>query len=165
MDPEIRERWQHRLPILWGEHIPLAAAMGVSIARLDGHALEIAAPLDPNANHMGTAFGGALQALATLAGWGVAMMVAGPRFDGHVVIGRSHMSFLSPVPGALHARCLFPSAPKQAAVQSALAARGRARIDLVVTIGTIADGRLPEQARLEGRFVALGQPGRGAAVT
>lgn len=165
MDPETRERWRLRLTALWGNHIPLAGAMGVSIARLDGEALEIRAPLNLNANHMGTAFGGALQALATLAGWGVAMMLAGPRFDGHVVIGRSHMRFLAPVPGTLHARCRFPPPAEQAELASALAARGRARIDLVVVIGTMDNGALPEQARFEGRFVALGQPENGAAAT
>ena len=77
METASPEFWEERLIRLWHGHIPLAAAMQVSIARIDANALELTAPLDPNANHMGTAFGGALQALATLAGWGASMIAAG----------------------------------------------------------------------------------------
>ena len=86
-------------------------------------------------------------------------MLAGPRFEGHVVIGRSQMRFFAPVPGTLHARCRFPPAVERAELAAALAARGRARISLAVVLGTMDGGELPEQARFDGRFVALARPG------
>jgi thioesterase domain-containing protein len=153
VDSATREFWEDRLIRLWHRHIPLAAAMEVSIARLDAGALELAAPLGPNANHMGTAFGGALQALATLAGWGASMIIAGADFDGHMVIGDSRMRFLAPVPGPLHARCPLPPVFRQRAFRSRIADRGRARLDLEVIIADHPGER--EQARFEGRFVAL----------
>jgi thioesterase domain-containing protein len=156
------EFWEERLIRLWRGHIPLAAAMEVSIARIDASVLELTAPLQPNANHMGTAFGGALQALATLAGWGGSMIAAGPGFDGHMVISHSRMRFFTPVPGPILARCPLPPAFRQRAFRSRIADRGRARLDLEVIIGersgTFGAG---EQARFEGRFVALGA-GRAA---
>jgi thioesterase domain-containing protein len=150
------EFWEERLIRLWRGHIPLAAAMEVSIARIDAGGLELTAPLQPSANHMGTAFGGALQALATLAGWGVSMIAAGPAFDGHMVIAESRMRFLAPVPGPLHARCAFPPEFRQRAFRSRIAERGRARLDLEVIIGENGGASgTRDQARFEGRFVAL----------
>src|SRR5690606_33240492 len=49
--------------------IPLARAMGVRVERCDSEGLVLTAPLEPNHNHLGTAFGGSLAALATLAGY------------------------------------------------------------------------------------------------
>ncbi len=160
MNPETRTFWEDRLIGLWHRHIPLAAAMAVSIQHLDENALTLTAPLGPNANHMGTAFGGALQALATLAGWGAAMVVAGREFGGHMVIGDSRMRFLAPVPGILRARCPLPPGFRQRAFRSRIAERGRARLDLEVIIAEDPDAT--EQARFEGRFVALASRPAGA---
>src|SRR5690606_6825838 len=52
--------------------IPLARAMQLSVAAYDGATLALAAPLAPNGNDKGCAFGGSLASLMTLAGWGLA---------------------------------------------------------------------------------------------
>ena len=51
--------------------IPLARAMALRVAAYDGDSLALAAPLAPNVNDKGCAFGGSLASLMTLAGWGV----------------------------------------------------------------------------------------------
>ena len=53
------------------EEIPLARAMDLRVADYDGQALTLAAPLPPNINDKGCAFGGSLASLMTLAGWGL----------------------------------------------------------------------------------------------
>ena len=53
------------------EHIPLARAMALRVARHDGAELELTAPLAANINDKGFAFGGSMASLMTLAGWGL----------------------------------------------------------------------------------------------
>ena len=48
------------------EQIPLTKAMEVTLESYDGSQLVVTAPLEPNYNHLGTAFGGSLSALTTL---------------------------------------------------------------------------------------------------
>ncbi len=48
--------------------IPITAAMGIRVESYNEKELVLTAPLEPNHNHLGTAFGGSLSAIATLAG-------------------------------------------------------------------------------------------------
>ncbi|MFU8820449.1 MAG: YiiD C-terminal domain-containing protein [Gammaproteobacteria bacterium] len=145
--------WPRHLGNLWTAGIPLAGAMGVEIRRLDEHLLEIAAPLAPNRNHMGTAFGGSLQGLATLAGWGATLIATGDPDTHHVVIRDAQMRFLAPVSGELVATAVRPSPGAVAAFHGTLAERGRARLTVPVTIQGPGD---TVAARFVGEFVAFG---------
>ena len=51
------------------DEIPLTRAMDVRVAAYDGNLLRLTAPLSPNVNDKGTAFGGSLYSLAVLCGW------------------------------------------------------------------------------------------------
>jgi thioesterase domain-containing protein len=155
VNPRVRDsaetqRWRARLTALWRDGIPLAEAMGVSVRGLDEDGLVLAAPLAPNSNHMGTAFGGAMLALATLAGWGVTLIAAGEDFGGSVVIRSGSMDFLTPLSGELLACCPHPGADALEAFRRRIARGRHARLDLPVTIGR--DGTLA--ARYLGVFVA-----------
>lgn len=145
-------RWRRRLETLWNGPIPLVESMGVRIRRLDAAALVLAAPLASNSNHMGTAFGGSLQAIATLAGWGITVIAAGDERPSHVVISDARMKFLEPLAGELVAECLHPEAGALAAFQSTLRRRGRARLTVPVLVP--GPGGKPA-ARFIGEFVAL----------
>ena len=147
--------WRQSLARLWADGIPLATSMGVEIRRLDEAGLELAAPLPPNRNHMGTAFGGSLQGLATLAGWGVTLVTAGTPGARHVVVRDARMRFDHPVTGELRARAAMPSPEYAAAFRAVLAARGRARLAVAVKI--VGESGLVA-ARFEGEFVAFGAP-------
>jgi thioesterase domain-containing protein len=144
--------WQTRLEQLWADGIPLAAAMAVEFRRLDEHHLELAAPLEPNRNHMGTAFGGSLQGVATLAGWGVTLIAAGDVGARHVVIRDAQMRFSAPVSGAIQAEAAMPSVAAIAAFRNALTERGRARLTVPVAIRGPGD---TIAARFVGEFVAF----------
>ena len=63
------------------DKIPITRAMGVRVTKYDGGQLRLAAPIALNHNHLGTAFGGSLSALATLAAYGLIWLEIG-RQDG-----------------------------------------------------------------------------------
>src|SRR5688572_18436898 len=91
------------------QQIPLTQAMGVTVESWDGQLLVLHAPLEPNHNHLGTAFGGSLSALATLAGYCLLWLVLGDR-QAHIVVRESTIRYRSPVRGALRALCRLPAA-------------------------------------------------------
>lgn len=140
----------------WREGIPLVAAMDARIEKLDDQELIVCAPLAPNRNHMATAFGGSLLALATLTGWGIAKLLAGETAT-HVVIQRSQMKFLRPVNGQLRARCHWPDEKARERFSQSLARKNRARIDLEITLFSDAI----KAAEFSGRFAALRDTGYG----
>lgn len=133
-------------------HIPLSAAMQVEVTQATVSTIELRAPLAPNVNHRGTAFGGSISTLATLAGWSLLRM----RFDGldplpHLVIQRNTMEYLRPISDAFSARTHFPADLDWQTALDTLARRGKIRVPLVVDV--ISEGSVA--ARLEGVFVAL----------
>ncbi len=82
--------------------IPLTRAMSVQVVVYDGAQLVLTAPLAQNHNHLGTAFGGSLNALATLAGYALLWLELNDR-TAHIVIRKSSIQFRHPVRGELRA--------------------------------------------------------------
>ena len=149
--PEDLASWKARLEALWSGKIPLARAMGARVERLDADGLVAAAPLSANVNHMGTAFGGGLQALATLAGWGVTLVASGDDVRYRVVVRLARMRFIAPVTGDLVARARWPGDEEARAFRERLETRGRARLEVRVVFG-------PDEApegEFRGEFVAM----------
>jgi len=131
-------------------HIPLTRAMGARVAAYDGREVLVTAPLAPNHNHLGTAFGGSLSAVATLAGYALLWLeLREPA--AHVVIRRSTLEFHHPVRGELRAHCRAPGAPALTAFRETFARKGKARLELRVEI--IEEGRVAVE--FTGTFVAL----------
>ena len=132
------------------EQIPLTQAMGVALESYDGMQLVVTAPLEPNHNHLGTAFGGSLSALATLTGYAMLWLQLGDR-NAHIVIRESTIRYKHPVRGILRAICLRPDDATLAEFRATFADKGKAHIKLQVRI---------EHANqicmeFEGDFVAL----------
>jgi thioesterase domain-containing protein len=113
--------------------IPLTKAMGVRVESHDSGGLVLTAPLDANHNHLGTAFGGSLAALATLAGYGLLWLELGDR-NAHIVIRRSELDYRHPVTGPLRAICRKPPEAELATFRTTFAKAGKARIRLEVTV-------------------------------
>src|SRR5271169_198557 len=115
--------------------ITLAKPMGVIVESAGDAGVVLRAPLAPNANHKGTAFGGSLYALAVLAGWAWASRyLAAQELAADAVIQESSMRFLAPVHGELRASVATPAAAAIDKFQRMLARAGRGRIRLRVDL-------------------------------
>ena len=132
--------------------IPLARAMALELAAHDGDRLALRAPLAPNVNDKGCAFGGSLASLMTLAGWGLVELALRERgIDCDVYVGESSVRYLAPVWTDLLAEARLAEGADWAAFFATLAARGKARIEVACTVAG-ADGA--PAATLAARFVA-----------
>jgi thioesterase domain-containing protein len=115
------------------DQIPITRAMGIRVEAYDGHRLVLTAPLAVNHNHLGTAFGGSLATVATLAGYGLVWLELGD-CKAHVVIRESAISYRRPVLGQIRAICRRPAEDEVAAFKAQFAQKGKARLSLEVTI-------------------------------
>ncbi len=130
--------------------IPLARAMGVRVEAFDRGELTLTAPLEPNHNHLGTAFGGSLAALATLAGYAQLWLALGEP-AAHVVIRQSALRYRRPVRGVLRALCAPPGDGEMSAFLEKFRTAGKARLSLAVRL--VEGGETCVE--FEGEFVAL----------
>ena len=123
-----------RVEQLLHSQIPLTRAMGVQVVgrTADGGVI-LEAPLEPNHNHLNTAFGGSLAALATLSGY-VMLWLEVDDPDCHIVIRESRVSFNRPVTGKLRAICRRPGNAALAEFRSAFERKDRARLELEAMI-------------------------------
>lgn len=135
------------------EKIPLSRAMGLHVAESNVNRLVLEAPLDKNINHLGTAFGGSLHALPTLACYaGLWTLLREAGFEGHVVVKRSNAFYRAPVTGRLRAVWVRPSADAVKAFVQDLQRHKKARMDLTAIVEGTPDKPAVEFA---GSFVAL----------
>lgn len=136
------------------EQIPFSRAMGMRAVENNAQRLVLEAPLGPNRNHLGTAFGGSLQALPTLACYGVLWTVLREaKVEGHVVVKRAHATFHEPVAGTLRATCQRPPAAEVHEFLAALQRHGKARMELHAVVA----GSTPAKpaVKFSGSFVAV----------
>ena len=113
----------------------LARHIGIVVESADDAAVVLRAPLAPNANFKGTAFGGSLYSLAVLTGWAwVTRYVAARGLAADAVIQESSMRFLVPVEGELRARAVAPCAGEIDKFSRMMQRAGRGRIRLGVEI-------------------------------
>jgi thioesterase domain-containing protein len=119
------------------------------------HGFAIEAPVARNHNHLETAFGGSINAVATLAGYAFLWLELGDATV-QLVIRASQIRFLRPVRETIRAVCLPPANEERERFWTALRAAGKARLDLQVQVkenGVVA-------AEFDGSFVALADADR-----
>jgi len=131
--------------------IPLLQHMHVNVESVDRNALRVAAPLQPNSNHIGTAFGGSLHSMGTVSAWGLLWILLRDQADVHLVIRDSHMRYLQPARGALTSTCLVPNPGLINQFMRNIARRNKSAIELRTTVES--DGEVC--AEFEGTFVAI----------
>jgi thioesterase domain-containing protein len=132
------------------ERIPLTRVMGVRVVPDLVHGFAVEAPVALNSNHLHTAFGGSVNAVATLAGYGLLWLELREEIA-HVVIASSSIRFLHPVREMIRAICLQPDAPQIKAFRTRLNEKGKARITLSVHV---AEKEIP-CAQFDATFVAF----------
>lgn len=114
---------------------PLARHIDVSVECAHEGAVILRAPLAPNSNYKGTAFGGSLFCVAVLAGWAWATRyIEAHGLNADAVIQESTMRYLKPVNGAFRATLAAPPEDQVRKFQRMLRRSGRGRIDLHVDI-------------------------------
>ena len=131
--------------------IPLTRAMGVRVVAQDGAEFVVEAPVALNHNHLGTGFGGSINAVATLAGYGLLWLELRDDARCHVVVKESSIRFLRPVRKTIGAYCARPAEEEIAAFKKKFAATGKATLKLNVSVkedDVVA-------AEFAGSFVAL----------
>jgi len=127
--------------------IMLAKPMGIIVESADEDAMILRAPLAPNANHKGTAFGGSLYSIAVLTGWAwMTRFLATRKLDAEAVIQQSNIRFLAPVHGEMRASIELPADAEVDEFRKMLerARRGRIRLHVNVhagaTLASVFDG-------------------------
>ena len=138
-------------------NLPLAATMDVRVVSLGldplaEHGPILTAPLEVNANHLGTAFGGSIATLAILTGW--AAVHYGLLSEGLVartVVQRTTMEYLDPAEADLRATCAAIDEGAWERLLRGVVRHGRGRTSLQVDV--VAAGR--PVARFEGAYVAM----------
>lgn len=132
------------------EKIPLTRAMALHVESYDDQQLVLTAPLEINHNHLGTAFGGSLAAMAMVAGYALVWLMLGGR-EGHVVVRDASINFRRPVRGILRAVCERPDEATLAEFRMKFASAGSAHLRLKVSVEQ--DSRVA--VSFEGTFVAM----------
>jgi thioesterase domain-containing protein len=136
-------------------NIPIAQHMGLSVASLDHRGVMITAPLQPNINDKGTAFGGSLLSLALLAGWGLLEMeAAASGMDCDIVIHHGEVAFKRPVSGLIRVQCSLPERHEWDRFQQSFQRNGRARIALDPQV---LDEQGGVAVRFPCKYVAIGR--------
>ncbi len=132
-------------------NIPLTRAMAVSAVSVHAQGVTLSAPLDPNINVHGTAFGGSVSTLGVLAAWSVVhLRLEAEAVDAQLVIHRNETEFLAPITGRFEAVArIEPQAWIE--FRTMLDRRGKARLSVVAEL--LFGGRVA--ARMTGEFVAL----------
>lgn len=131
--------------------IPLTKSLGLEIVSIDEKGARIRAPLGPNHNHLGGAFGGSLATMMILSGyiWLYDALLKN-NHHAHVILFKEESEYLLPVKTDIEVLALTPSAAEWKKFEEIYLRKGTGRLVLHSEI------RLPEgiAARFRGEFVA-----------
>jgi len=129
----------HDVNAYLARHVPITQAMGIRLRSFDAAGVTMTAPLKPNINDKGIAFGGTLASILALSGWALTDLVlreAGEVAEVLIAVGTTE--YRAPVAGRIVARCPLPPAAERAAFLDAYRLRGKARLRLEAFIETKA---------------------------
>lgn len=141
----------HDVNAYLARHVPITKAMGIRLRSFDAAGVTMTAPLQPNINDKGIAFGGTLASILALSGWALTDLLlreAGEPAD--VLIALGSTEYRAPVSGRIVARCPLPPPEDLSAFLAAYRLRGKARLRLTAFIET----RAGAAALFQGTYVA-----------
>ena len=140
------------------EQIPLSGAMEVKILSATSEGVEIFAPLKPNINHVGTAFGGSLHAILLLScyAWFLTAVEklnekTSAKRKFHILLKSSSTEYLLPVTSDIKAICKSPPKADLDKFYEAFSKKGKGRLNINAEV-TTNEG---VACKLVGEFVAL----------
>jgi thioesterase domain-containing protein len=135
------------LAALLAEEIPLSAQMGVAVDSFDTEGLTVSMPLALNRNPHQTAFAGSLNALCTIAGWGMThLLLENLGIPGSTVLRRSSIKYRTPVQTPrVEALCLTTTPGDLAYFTDMLSEKGQAKLEHVVKVMATEEASNEEQ--------------------
>lgn len=136
-------------------HVPITRAMGISMRSFGDDGVTMTAPLAPNVNDKGIAFGGSLASILALSGWALTdLLLREAGLEADVLIASAATEYLAPVAGRIVARCPQPQPAELKSFLAAYRLRGKARLKLTATIETKAGAAVI----FHGTYVARPKP-------
>jgi thioesterase domain-containing protein len=132
--------------------IPLSLHLGVKVAEANMDHVRFLAPLEPNRNHQGMAFGGSVHAVAVLSCWALmtqALKSLAVEIE-YVVVQDTNIKYLRPITADFEAHASWSNPDAKAKFFETLSRKGLGRVEVqsdVYCNGTLC-------AHLSGRFVA-----------
>lgn len=133
--------------------MPPARALQPRVAGYADGRLRLHAPLAANVNDKGSAFGGSLASLMTLAAWGLtALTVEQAGLDAEVYVADSQLRYLAPLHADLQAEAWLEGDGGWDGFLSTLRNRGRARATLLSQV-LLPDGGIATQG--SARYAAI----------
>jgi thioesterase domain-containing protein len=146
------EHLSNRLQRYLFQQIPVSRALVVLVQEASLNEILITAPLAPNVNHHGTAFGGSVSAVAILSGWSlVYVRLEAEDQSPTVVIQHNETRYLKPIEGKFAARARLTHPEKWPHFLQSLSRHGKART--IVKVEIEAAGGI--SALFRGTYVAL----------
>jgi thioesterase domain-containing protein len=134
-------------------NVPLTRAADISVHSYDGESLVFEAPLEPNINDKGTAFGGSIYVLCVSTAWGMSSIKAQELgCDGELVVAKANIEYLRPLKEVIRAEV---KAPDQEALQhfkDSFDRHGKAQFDLEARV---LDSAGKCCARFSGKYALL----------
>lgn len=140
---EITQRWRTAIPLL--------DAMDFRVGAWQRWHLTTHAPLAPNRNDKQTGFAGSIAALANVTGWGlVTLFCEAHGYSAEIVIRDSQLAYRKPVTADLVAQVNLDVQEADQFLAN-LNQQGRARLELTITVSTVAE---PLCAELKATYIA-----------
>jgi thioesterase domain-containing protein len=120
--------------------IPLLDAMQLSFVRFDDLTLAMEAPLAPNINNKGTAFGGSIASICLFGGWAVSTLafINNDIHNTEIVVFKNEMTFERPAMGLLRVNAWIEPDEFEACL-ARLKAGDRSRIRLNIHVDLFHD--------------------------
>ncbi len=133
-------------------HIPLTKSLGLQIVSIDEEGARIKAPLAPNHNHMGSAFGGSLSTMMILSGYiWLYDQLQKHGHIAHVILAKEEAEYLLPVTADIEVLAKTPSESSWKKFEETFKRKGIARI---VISSEIKSSSSTPAALFKGEFVA-----------
>lgn len=136
--------------------MPPARALALRVAGCEDGRLRLEAPLAANVNDKGSAFGGSLTSLMTLAGWGLAtLQLSRAGLAAEVYVADAESKYLAPLHADLRVEAWLEEDASWDAFLATLRGRGRARVTVLAQVALPGGG---VATRMRARYVAILDP-------
>lgn len=113
------------------EQIPLTKSLGLEIVSINETGTRIRAPLAPNHNHLGGAFGGSLATMMILSGYiQVYHALRKKDLHAHVILSREESKYLIPVKTEIEVFAFAPTEDDWKKFEEGITRKGVARIQI-----------------------------------